>query len=80
MEVKCMAQGPEYRSYDFISISQKSAGCPCPQEIWLNLVHIPIPWSVRVQTPSFHFGRFSPVIFPETSFLLGCDILLGINP
>lgn len=51
-----------------------------PQGMWLNLVHTPIPWPVRVQTLSFHLDRFPPVTFPATSFLLGWDVLLGINP
>lgn len=39
------------------------------------MVQTPNPWPVRIQTPSFHFGRFPLVTFPETSFLLegrGC--------
>ena len=92
MEIKCMAWGPEYskyfknRSYYFIIISQKSAGCPCPLPFPGDLVKLgPNPDSMACenpvlfppfwQIPTCHFsGR------PETSLLLGWDVLPGTKP
>lgn len=91
MEVKCMAWGPEYskyfknRSYYFIIISQKSAGCPCPLP-FPDLVKLgPNPDSMFCENPGLFlpFWQIPTCHFsgrPETSHLSGWDVLPGTKP
>lgn len=78
-----MAQGPGYGSCDLISISQKSAGCPCPPASPGDVVKLgPHPNSVahKSSDPVLPLGQFPTCHFSCDFLSLGMGCIVRYKP